>query len=609
MKRKLRQSLSLLLALVVALGGAGSFIAGAVVNKEEAWPAIVIPGVFQSDVRYYDDDGNEMLKADGSKYEAPFFLEDTRDIVKDALRRAVFPLARLLISQYDKDQACAKGVAQVLGTSLAGNVMSDNQGRFIKNIRAIKYETNLANLSEYDRNRALDQIPLNQFVQEVGLDYLYFFSYESLGNIYTIARELYDLIQTAKEETGRPKVNLVPISQGGSIFNALMQIYRDEGRELSEDVHRVVFIIPAADGTAILGDIYHYGLLDDNDALYGYMFPSLIGEDEYLSYLVNIILRAMPNADVNNIIDTAAHILVEDYLEYSTCLWALIPSKDYPECREIYLSDPEDAFIREQTDWYYNAQVHSREYILEEQARGIEFFDIVDYNEPLYAICDSWNKVNGDGVIHVDSTSFGAFSNGVDPPLGEGYVQQNTYCSDPENHNHIDPAGVIDASTGILCETTFYFYGQNHESTARNDVVIRLATRILIDDSFENVWSDPGYPQFNYARHSGRMESLLRQWRGYDPSGLPDDQRVEFEEALAEAEAAYASTCMPTEEYQAAYDRLNLIGTVIRTGKAPVSDSHTAFQKFLTKVLKWYADLLYRLFGGRGFSDVLLGRK
>ena len=65
-----------------------------------------------------------------------------------------------------------------------------------------------------------------------------------------------------------------------------------------------------------------HGLLDDDDALYGYMFPSLLDKDqEMLAYLINLILRILPNADVNNIIDTAVHVLIEDYLEYSTMLW------------------------------------------------------------------------------------------------------------------------------------------------------------------------------------------------------------------------------------------------------------------------------------------------
>ena len=608
MKKSFFKSLALLLAAVLLFSGQMMLFGAAADNvAAQYYPSIVIPGVFQSDVRLYDENGVEMVRSDGTPYDKPFYIDATADILKAALKDALLPIGKLLMLQKDKDAAAANAIASVLGEVIGGKVKSDSDGNFIYNVRATKYNTSLANLSEFDREYALNQIPLRDFAAKAGLDHLYFFSYESLGNLYEVATDLYELIQIAKKETGSAKVNLAPISQGGSIFNALMQIYKDRGLNIADDIHRVVLVVPAADGAAVLGDIYHYGLLDDDDALYGYMFPSLLGEDqEWLSYLIPMILRYLPNADVNNILDIAVDTLIEEYLENSTCLWALIPSKDYPDCREKYLSDPEDSLIREQADWYYNAQIHSREYILEAQAAGIEFFDIVDYNVPLYHICDSWNKVNADGIIHTDSESFGATCYGVDVKLPEGYTQANTYCTDPA-HNHIDPAGILDASTGILCETTFYFYGQNHESTARNDVIIRLASRLLWDDSLVDVHSDPAFPQFNYGRDSRKLSNLYNKWKSYDASALSPEQQAALAAALDDAAAAVAGTVMPEADYNAVYENLYNITYQIENGEAP-KDSSSRFLRVITKILKFFSDFMLKFFGGKGYSDILFGR-
>ncbi len=574
----------------------------------EHCPSIVIPGIFQSKVRYLDENGNEMLNAEGETYSAPFFMKSTDEIVKKALEEALLPLAGLLITQTDIDNRCANAVADVLGDALLSNIALDEHGRVIKNIQADRYTTSLANLTKEQRDYALNQIPLNDYVDIAGLDHLYFFSYHSTGNMLDNVNELYELIQTAKAETKHNKVNLVPISQGGSLENALMQLYIDKGLDFSDDVNRVCYVVPAADGAAVLGDIYHYGLLDDSDALYGYMFPSLFDKEQtYLAYLINLILRILPNADVNNILDTAVHVLVEDYLEYSTMLWALIPSADYPECKEMYLSDPEDIYIREQTDWYYNAQVNSRKNILELQEKGVEFFDIVDYNYTMYQICDSWNKVNSDGIIHTDSESFGATSVGVDVPLADDYVQQNTYCTDP-SHIHIDEDRLVDASTGILCETTFYFKGQDHEKTARNDVIMRLAIRILTDESFENVYSDPAFPQFNFARDSRGTINSYKIWKNYDTSYLSDEDAEEFNAALIELEKAVNSTYMPTEEFNAAKERFEAITYKISTGSEKVEEEPDFFLEFLAKLFKFWSDFMLKFFGGKGFSDIILFR-
>ena len=601
---KMKQKLCALL-LAVCLLGAIAAPAAAATQTEEIHPSVVIPGVFQCEVKYLNDDGTEKLNSQGKPYEAPFFMEDTADIVKDALLQALIPIGTMVISQKDKENKAAEAVSNVLGKTLAGNVASDSSGHFINNIQATKYPTSLAELSEHDRAFALDAIPLVDYAAQAGMENLYFFSYASLGNIYEIAGELYDLIQTARAEHGGKTVNLAPVSQGGTLFGALMQIYKDKGRRLSEDIHRVCLIVPAADGTALLGDIYLRGLLDDDDALYGYMFPNLLKED-WLGYLIPLLLRILPNADVNNILDMAAHKLVEDYLEYSTCMWALLPHEDYPALREMYLSDPEDAEIRRQTDWYYKAQCDYRRNILDAKEDGVEFFDIVDYNMALYPICDSWNKVNADGVIDLDSTSLGAVSAPVGQTLPADYKQQNTYCSDP-SHVHIDEGRIVDASTGILCDSTFYFKGQHHEATARNGIVIALATRILYDNSFRDVFSDPAFPQFNHGRDSRAMQNRIRRAETLDLSTATDAQKQALSEALAAAKKADAATVMPTEEYEAASDALQAaIAAIANAGKAPDKKETAKASLFdiLKNLFRLLQSLMLRFTGGKGFSEL-----
>lgn len=606
MKRILSKTLAVALVFVLVFSCVGVSASALTGNCTcEHCPSIVIPGLFQSDVRYLDENGNEMLNKDGEPYSAPFFMEDSDDIVKLALEEALIPLASLLIKQEDVENRCAEAIADVLGKALLSNIQLDEYGQPVKNIQADKYETSLAGLTAQQRAFVLGQVPLNSYVQEAGLDHLYFLSYLHSGNLMTAVNDLYELIQTAKKETGHDKVNLVPISQGGSVMNALMQLYIDKGLDISDDVNRVCYVVPAADGANILGDIYLHGIIDDPDALYGYMLPSLMGDDQQiLAYLINLILRLFPGADLDNILDTATDSLVEDYLERSTSLWALVPSEQYPGCREKFLMDEDDAFILEQTDWYYNAQVNAGKYILETKENGVEFFDIVDYNYVSYKIYDSWNETNGDGIIHTGSESFGATTVAVDTALPADYVQANTYCTDPENHNHIDEARLVDASTGILCESTFYFKGQNHEATARNDVIMRLAVRILTDSSFKDIYSDPAYPQFNYARQSSKASSLYNAWKNYNTSYLSAEDKAEFEAAKAELKAAIDSTCMPTEDFNSAVARFDKITTKIATGEEPVEEEKNILEKFLEMIIKFFNDIIIKLFGDSGFSEM-----
>ena len=153
-------SVILTVAMLFSTASIIAFAADGDCNCEHC-PSIVIPGIFQSKVRFLDENGNEMLNSEGEPYAEPFFMKETGDIVKQALEEALLPLGGLLLTQNDADSRCANAVAGVLGDALLSNIALDNTGRVIKNIQADRYTTSLANLTAEQRAYALDQIPLD----------------------------------------------------------------------------------------------------------------------------------------------------------------------------------------------------------------------------------------------------------------------------------------------------------------------------------------------------------------------------------------------------------------------------------------------------------------
>lgn len=617
MKKYARRSLSLLLAAAMLLTGFAGLLANAV-TAEEMYPSIVLPGLFQGNATLYDENGNIAVNSDGEELKAPFFIDSTMDIVDMALKEAGIPLLSTLAFQRDFDDKFANALGHTLGEVLLGKVASDSNGNFIKDVRPTIYPTSVANLSQAEKDYVYRTIPLTAYKNIAGEEKLYFFSFFSFENMDKVVERLYELIQTVKEETGFDKVNLVPISQGGTLCNALLETYRDDdaAHDIFDDLNRIIYIIPALNGSATIGDIYYYGLLDDDDALYSYMFPLLLEKDqEWLGYLINTLIKIFPKQVLNDVLDIAVDILIEEYLEYCTLMWGLMPQAYYPELRERYLSDPEDAVIREQTDRYYRAQVNSLDNIMAAYEHGIDIFDIVNYNDALYPICDSWNKCQADGIIQLESTSMGAYGIAVDTQLPEGYVQQNTNttCSDPANHIHIDPHNLIDASTGLLPDQTFYFYNGDHERTGDNDVVMRLVTRLLTDQTFKNVYSDPeNYPQFNTARKGKNLQNDVDALRPYlTDESLSEETRARLQALIDEMDALIADTAVSVEDWErleAAKAEMNKVRNLIYYGKedtATVQDKIKAsLINLLTKLLKVFHRLQYAIEGGRGFTDL-----
>ena len=569
---------------------------------DEAYtPSIVIPGIFQSETKYYED-------GKATNLEPPFFMGSTLEIVGVALTDALIPISKLLVTQEDKDNQAAQAVADILGEALMEKSRCDENGKFVNDIRATKYNDCFADLSAHDQEYILDQIPLQNYIDIAGGENLYFFSYASLGNMIDTAEELYEFIQFVKEDTGSDKVNIVPISQGGSLANALMQLYVDKGRSVAEDINRIVYVVPALDGSTLIGEIYQYGLLDDEE-LYTTMLPSLMGEEDMISYLINVVLRIMPNANVNSILDTAVHTLINDYMRYSTLLWGLCPSGNYEACREMYLMDEGLEEIRRQTDWFYGAQCNRYDNILKAIEDGVKVFDIVDYNVSLYQLVDSWDEVNADGIIQLDSTSMGAFSYGVDIQLGEDYVGTHSNCSDPENHDHADPNGIVDACTGLLPETTFYFYNQNHERTGSNDVIMKLVTELLVDEAFVDVFTYADrFPQFNVGRNSKGLMRDVAEMKEYDTSDLTDEEKALLKDAIAQAEAQLDQTNVDIDAFEAAKDNFYSVrDQILNRDKEPEEKENGAYMNFedtLKQIFQMLTDILYIFFGNAGFGEM-----
>ena len=599
--KTLKKVLSVIMAVVMIL----SCISVLAYARDEKYvPTIIIPGLFQSETYHYVD-GQIETDADGNPVPGPFYITVSKEFVGAALTTALVPIVSMFVTQHDKDQMAAKAFSKLVGELLMGKQQSDANGNFIDDVRPANYNGSIVNASEKQREQILGHFPVEEYFDIAGMENLYVFNYVSTGNMIQTATDLYDFIQFVKEDTGSDKVNIVPVSQGGSIANGLMKLYDEKGISLSRDINRIVFTVPALDGASLLGDAYRYGLNSDSAVLYTSMFPSVLGKEAYLPYLINILLRLMPNADIDNLLKIVGDTLVNDHLRYSTLLWGLIPSGDYEVCREKYLMDEGLEEIRRQTDWYYDAQLNSDNYILQAIEDGVKVFDIVDTNVELYQLAVSHDSTQADGIIHVASTSMGAYSVNVNTKLPANYVATHNNCVDPAHHNHTDPEGIIDVCTGLLPENTFYFSHQNHATTASNDVIMSLIIRLLTDESFTSVHSYPNvYPQFNKSRETLQLRKDVALMRDYDTSTLSAADANELAGAIAQVDSMLAVKVIDVDAAKAASDRFYKINDKIVYGDSIVNDKTTS--KALYIASRTVSDSLYLVYGDAAFSEMPL---
>ncbi len=570
-------------------------------QEPEYVPTIVIPGLFQSETKYYEN-GEQVVNADGEPLAEPFFINADSEFILEALTKALLPVSKLIVSQEDKDREAAKALAEVIGELVFGRHISDANGNLINDIRPTVYDGSFADITDQERESILEHFPLQEFVDTAGGENLYVFSYVSTGNMIQTANALYDYIQFVKEDTKAEKVNIIPISQGGSIANGLLKVYEEKKVQLARDINRIVYVVPALDGAALLGELYKNGFNDNSEDMYNTMLPSVLGVEDFLPYLINIVLRIMPKADVVGILDEACKCLVNDYMRYSTLLWGLVPTGDYEQCREMYLMDEGLEEIRRQADWFYEAQQNYDTRLLAAVKGGVKVFDIVDTNVELYKIAGNYKDTNADGMIHISSTGMGTYTTGVYEKLPENYVRTHNNCTDPANHDHTDPEGVIDVCTALFPETTFFFSGQNHADSASNDVLMKLVIKLVTDDNFTSVYSYPDkFPQFNKSRNTKFLMKDVEEMRNYDTSAITPEDAQELEEAIAQVDAMMANTVIDVDEFNAANDRFTEIYDKIQRGDALITEK--GINRVLYIIVRAVSDIFYFIYGEKAFSE------
>ena len=550
------------------------------------YPTIIIPGLGQSNVMVTDDNGEFLLDKNGAKISAfPAYLD-----VGSMIRIAVFPLLASILTQKDVGLSAAFG--KIIDTSFGINT-SDNNGQNTGNVKTERYLYPYSEFNDYEVESVNHHVPFELYPTELPKDHLYYFAYNSFGNHIDLVDELYEFIQMVKAQTGHDKVNLVPLSQGSTFVSAMLEYYP----QVADELHKIFFVVPALNGSIIIGDVFNDRVnFLNRDYLYNGFFDELGLLDEFTARLIEIALRILPDEVVMKTVQNGVKHLVEGVMTKSTAMWTLCPPEDYPSAAQKYLSSPERANIKAQTDKYYQVQLHHRDNIQKLVDHGVQVFDVVEYNWPVINVCERWNTMNGDYIIHTTSTSMGATFANVGETLPEGYVQQNTHCTDP-THNHISPERIVDASTGLLPDTTFYFNGNRHDLTQHNDVILKLAMKMIADDEIRDVYSSPDFPQFLFGRNVSELLPLMKTAKELDRSGLSEQDKKLLDDALTKAQSTLDNNLASGDDLKACEAELRAILVKLGAAEAvPAPKDPT--------VLRSISLFLYDHFGTNGFSEL-----
>ena len=574
---KMKKVICIILALVMLMpvtafatdADATTYVA----DYDTETPVIIVHGMSQNNTYLVDENGEWVPDETGYVTAWPLEID-----VMPLLKRALPNLLGTIVTRQNMglEEAMYEGTYNALSL-----IEKDNEGNYINNIEVPCYEMPMSELPEAVKEEYYTFLPIQELSEIVGEDDVYYFGYDSLGDVMYETEKLHHYIHdVVLPKSPNGQVKLCHISLGGTIAINYLETYPED----YELIKKMVFVIPAIGGSDIIGDLFtgNLSVLYDDSALYEDVLVTLLGETP-LAYLINIVLRILPDDALKAALGGLANGLVDIAALRSTMIWALCPDEYYEEAKSIWLDGNDDlAGILADVEYFMNARANFEENLFALRDTGCEIFNLACYDMNLFPICRNYKTKNADRVIHAESPAMGATFADLGETLGEGYVAAGTYCSDP-THNHLSPDGVVDATTGLLPCTTWYFKAQAHEQLPENDVALGLAIRAMADNNMHDVYSNPAYPQFNEGRLTFNARDNIEAWEEADKSAISAEKIAAVEEAVAKVKALLGETVVDQAAWNAADAELEsaLVDAGVIADEAP-----NTFENILTTVLK-----------------------
>lgn len=508
---KLKKVLSVFLAALMAFSVCGvvSFaedtnddylnqLTEAATSSDEKVATIILPGIGQSDSTY--------VKEDGSEVSGGLVLLDTDGIIAPVISKLAWPLLKS-IGTRTADDNLQSAVHDVI-SDLFYIQASDKNGDAKENLILTRYMYPLSQYNEDDHGWFYRMFPMEPVVEAMQEtygandpsynpeDYIYLSTFQLISDPYKSAKELKDFIGMVKEQTGCTKVNLVPISLGGTIMTAYLQLVIEEYNGDFSDINKIINIVACLNGTDLFSDFFDRKWNLADEFLYDEYIDLIVeanGMAPYMGSLIKIALKIIPKDALYAILSGAIEGLLDTMLVNCPQFWAMVTKERYEGLADRYLVGEEYANLRAKTDWFQNARMNLVDNLkmlnndfgvvtYSVSAYGLQFTD-GEYN--FFGIVDSSARTNSDGIINISSAS-----------LGASYVVPGaTY----ENAAMPSPDGELDISTCAFPETTWFFKNQHHE-VGRNDVILKLLGQILVGNVTDVNSAPESFPQFNYGR-------------------------------------------------------------------------------------------------------------
>ena len=457
-------------------------------------PLIVVSGF--ATVPLYLDEGTE----NEEKVWAP-----QSKLIVAAVGKLIFPIIGLCITG-DWQRFNEKLNSAVL--SVFEKSLCDANGDSVHNVKVRKYPLSADNHSDfYCSDNKDEQAFVMTAVYTLPKGHTYFFSYDWRTDPMENARDLSEFVEKVKIETGHERVVLAGCSMGGAITLSYLRQFG------CGSVKSVILDNSAFQGTGLVGELLNLDFDFDKEAIVRYILQFLSLSEKTESFIEKLLMKTRVVDGLisfsENLIAKTKDSLSQEVLypvfAYMPGMWTLVSHADYESAKEKSLDKEINKKLIEKIDTYhYEVQCKAEEILKNANENGCNIAIITSYDTAGVPIVKS-HKKNNDLLIEAELSSGGATVADLGETLPEDY-EQAIDCG----HNHVSSDRVIDASTGMFPEYTWFVKDMLHLDFPYMSEAADFLMWLVTADEQYTVHTSERYPQFMEYSYADKTLKPLR---------------------------------------------------------------------------------------------------
>ena len=387
----------------------------------------------------------------------------------------------------------------------------DKEGNSVQAVSMVQYPESLSNYPEYVASFGDGAEPgiAKAAVEKYGADNTYFFSYDWRKAPEVLASELNAMVEKAKVNSGKDKVNIICASMGCMVTTAYMYYYG------SDSVNSAVYLSGAHNGTYVVGDCLNGRVVFKTDTLLN-LVKSVTDNNIFLSVLLDILdafgvidfTTSIINKIVAESFEEANDAVLRDCFGTFAGIWALCPDEDYDSAIEtIFGSCKEEYSVLLETLAETKEFVFATEETIQSAYdNGVKISFASNYNTGLVPVYEKADG-NGDMVLETELTSNFATVAKLGSVLPEEYLAtaDSTYVSADK---------IIDASTALYKDYTWFVKDAPHVASDYGTQYGEFTFWLLESEVQPHILMNEKYPQFMQTDDALNLYELKAEEKG-----------------------------------------------------------------------------------------------